>query len=403
MKPRSKLVIPLIIMLIVSVGFAISAVVPKLIAEESLANESSDTINQNYESEVGNSNPQVTSGIHFSSYEEQEKYINELMKNFSETSVVEQIEIPIVQKQDNEAVVPRNTPKYKNQFIAISFDGSYSQPRWKSLLKFSNEQELLGTNIHFTFFVSGVYLLSNSQKYSYTPPRLQQGKSNIGFGGSAKEINERFAIIKETSADGHEIASHANGHYGGSLWTYDEWMSEFNQFTTFISPITIPPVKGFRAPLLETNRSMYEALKNIGFTYDASGVADMNTAPRKDGFGIWHFPLVFLKLGNKNTLSMDYNHYIAQTQGQNILKKETLEWQHAYDEVYNSYISYFEHNYNSHRIPLNIGHHFSLWNDGVYYEALLDFAETVCGKPDVICGTYSELVHLLEANNLWFR
>jgi len=301
--------------------------------------------------------------------------------------------------QDKQEAIIKTDP-YKKQFIAMSFDGSYSLPQWENILKFSTEQKLLGTSIHFTFFISGVYLLPEDRKTEYTAPKQVPGKSNIGFGGSPDKVKERISLMEQAARDGHEIASHANGHYGGSTWSYEEWLSEFNQFDTFISIVDVPPVQGMRAPLLEKNTAMYQALHDVGQSYDTSDAAKMDKRPWKDAFDIWHFPLVFLTIGGKKTLSMDYNHYVVQTQEKDILKKGTPEWQKAYDEVYKAYIDYFDNNYNGNRIPLNIGHHFSLWNDGLYYQVLLDFAKNVCAKPDVICGTYSELVGLLEKNDL---
>jgi len=46
---------------------------------------------------------------------------------------------------------------------------------------------------------------------------------------------------------------------------------------------------------------------------------------------------------------------------------------------------------------LNIGHHFSSWNDGAYFDALTQFVEKVCGLDEVKCVTYSEYVKWLES------
>jgi peptidoglycan/xylan/chitin deacetylase (PgdA/CDA1 family) len=336
------------------------------------------------------------SNFHFSSYEEQEKYINEIMMGFEETAVVQKTQIvpaTPLQKQSAQQI-------YSKQFIALSFDGSYSLSRWKDLTQFSEQQKILGTNIHFTFFISGVYFIPTKTKSLYTGPGHTQGRSDIGFGGTISEIKQRINLIVEAVANGHEMGSHANGHYNGSSWSYQDWSDEFNQFEDFISEIPVPPMRGFRAPLLAINESAYQLLQEKGYFYDASGVASMNTPPWKDKYSIWHFPLVSLRVGNRQSLSMDYNHYMAQTNGVSTVHKGTPEWTQLYNDVYTAYTNYFEYNYTGRRIPLNIGHHFSLWNDGVYYEALLDFAKETCGKPDVVCGTYSELVKMLEENNL---
>ena len=49
-----------------------------------------------------------------------------------------------------------------------------------------------------------------------------------------------------------------------------------------------------------------------------------------------------------------------------------------------------------HAKPIHIGHHFFDYQSGAYREALLEFAQTVCGLPEVRCATYSTLANFLE-------
>ncbi len=42
------------------------------------------------------------------------------------------------------------------------------------------------------------------------------------------------------------------------------------------------------------------------------------------------------------------------------------------------------------RIPLQLGFHFTLMNDGAYWKALERFAEEVCVKADVVCTSYGD-------------
>ncbi len=300
----------------------------------------------------------------------------------------------------------------KTQFVALAFDGSKSPYFWRTLVDYSKEREKEGQHVRFTFFVSGVYFLTDAMKTLYLPPRHAAGASDIGLGGSVNEIDERIGLLNEAFENGHEIGSHVNGHWNGSAWTYDEWKQELDAFDRllFNAPENIgtsrdvavakEKVKGFRAPLLAINQNAYAALAATGYAYDTSGVAKMDAWPIKDGYGIWHFPLAYISLGGRNSLSMDYNHYLAQTNAKSTLKRGTPEWDRNYQQVYDAYMRYFENNYNGNRAPINIGHHFSLWNDGLYLEALLDFADEVCGKPHVYCGTYSELVEMLEKGEL---
>jgi len=47
---------------------------------------------------------------------------------------------------------------------------------------------------------------------------------------------------------------------------------------------------------------------------------------------------------------------------------------------------------------MHIGHHFSQMNGGAYWKAMQRIARYVRKKPDVICGTYKELLSFIEKN-----
>src|SRR5205814_1901595 len=62
------------------------------------------------------------------------------------------------------------------QFIVVSFDGSGGQklwPYWRWVAR--------RAHAHFTFLVSGVYLLDEARRALYHPPRHAAGRSDIGF------------------------------------------------------------------------------------------------------------------------------------------------------------------------------------------------------------------------------
>lgn len=151
---------------------------------------------------------------------------------------------------------------------------------------------------------------------------------------------------------------------------------------------------GFRAPLLGRNNSMYKALAAKGYIYDTSRVRNMNFWPQKSG-GVWDFPLASLRMAysKKKTLSMDYNLYVAQSKGKKGNPANFDNWE---NEVFDTYLKYFKSNYLGNRAPLDIGHHFSLWNGGIYWRAMKRFAQEVCHLPEVICGTYTDLVNFLD-------
>lgn len=307
------------------------------------------------------------------------------------------------------------------QFVALAFDGSKSLNFWQRSLDFAKETSNRIGPVRFSYFISGVYFLTESNKQTYVDPRdsTQAGRSAIGFGGTADELVGRIQYVDRALAESHEIASHANGHFDGASWNAAQWRLESAQFNRFIVNVfsinnlvnevfTTNWIRdwaqhfdrrfnGFRAPLLANNPSMRQVLKEFGFTYDTSQVADRNLWPRKTGEGLWQFPLAPLTIAGtaKRTLSMDYNFYMAQSNAQNAGNPELYA---QYEEqMVQTYLKYFKDSYEGNRSPINIGHHFSLWNGGAYWRAMKRFAEAVCGLPEVVCGTYRELENYLES------
>lgn len=287
------------------------------------------------------------------------------------------------------------------QFVILAFDGSYNLPFWKESRQFATDNSL-----KFTYFISGVYFIPNASKSGYDAPRNGAGKSAIGFGGTTDEIAERFEQLRLAASEGNEIASHANGHFDGSSWTEENWNSEFDQFDKIIfqgigvrAPANLGfgprDVVGFRAPQLGHSPGLFKTLPNKSYTYDTSKSGAANYWPEKKG-GVWNFPLAQLRIvgSGKATLSMDYNFYVADSRGEsNPAGKETYKKQ-----MVDTYMKYFEANYFGNRAPIHIGHHFSKWNGGAYWEAMQAFAKRVCGQPEVKCGTYKELVSYMESH-----
>jgi hypothetical protein len=281
------------------------------------------------------------------------------------------------------------------QFVLMSFDGSESIAMWESTLNFAKLLSQKSKPVSFTYFVSGVYFLNRAQSKSYMPPQNPVGTSKIGFSRSDSDIPKRVAEVNRALTEGHEIASHLNGHFNGSTWSEADWMSELNQYKDYVP---YGKLSGIRTPLLARNESLYKVIAASGLRYDASGVGKINDWPVRNKYGTWEIPLVtiFVPGVNKNTLSMDYNIYLLQTGGNDLLKRDTPGWVAAKNNVVSAYLAYFNRNYEGSRAPVVIGHHFSAWNDGLYWEAMKSFAEDVCGKPEVKCGTFSQLVDYLE-------
>ena len=179
---------------------------------------------------------------------------------------------------------------------------------------------------------------------------------------------------------------------------------------TFIFPKS--EIKGFRAPLLGHNDAMFKALENFKFLYETNKIFGQNRFPERGNSGndgtILNFPLYGVYVAGRNTIAMDYNLYVIQTGGKSVLEFKTPEWEKAYTEVLDGYLHYFYNHYNykskskgnsndGFRVPVTIGHHFSLWNDGLYWSVMKDFARQVCGKEKVVCGTGREYEAFLKS------
>jgi peptidoglycan/xylan/chitin deacetylase (PgdA/CDA1 family) len=301
------------------------------------------------------------------------------------------------------------------QFVIFSLDGSKSLEMWRDTREFAKKMNNEGKPIHFTYFINAIYLLTEENKDAYESPRGGRGVSKIGFAESEENIALRVEEIKKAYDEGHEIASHGAGHFSGQFWSEEEWGKEFTSFQNLISDVSknnsnvlIPDISflegqivGFRAPELGVNNSLYKTLKDFNFLYDASGIGLPDTQPTKDEYGIWHIPLNTIETGEWESLaiSMDYSLWILQSNGTEEAFKGTQLWDKYFNDVKNSYLEYFDRNYKNERAPVVIGNHFSLWNDGVYWEAMKSFAEEVCGKKEVYCVTFKEYVRYLNIKN----
>lgn len=294
------------------------------------------------------------------------------------------------------------------QYVLLAFDGSYNNAFWEESVNFAKTvKHADGSQIEFTYFVNPAYYIANAKKTAYKGPKSAAGSSAIGFGGSESEIATRVALTQKAFLDGHEIASHAVGHFDGSKWTSADWDIEFKAFDRFFffkngdegSPrsefdgIKAAKVVGFRAPQLGHSPGLFTTLANSGFSYDTSKIASTGYWPVRVN-DVWNFPLASLVLKNsgKRTLSMDYNHYIAHSKG--VSDPSNAAKYRA--DVLATYKAYFDKNYAGSRAPVHIGHHFSKWNGGAYWSAMKDFAAYACSKPNVKCVTYRKLVEFME-------
>lgn len=134
--------------------------------------------------------------------------------------------------------------------------------------------------------------------------------------------------------------------------------------------------KLYDAPELGQSSGLYQVLAEDQFRYDTSKVANENYWPQQEN-GIWNFPLGQLKtaLTRKNVVLMDYNFYYVHSRPRpNSSRAKFYE-----EDMFKTYMNYFQQNYQENRAPVHIGHHFSAWNSGAYWNAMFRFAEAVCG------------------------
>lgn len=290
------------------------------------------------------------------------------------------------------------------QYVLLAFDGSYNNDFWAESRKFAKDQDALGVKLRFTYFLNASYYIVRPKNQAYQPPHHAKGASAIGWGDSDADVAKRITQTNAAFEEGHEMGSHTVGHWDGSTWSADDWNSEFNQWDTLFFDTPHPGAPelsfakedsvGFRAPQLGHSPGLFTTLKAHNYRYDTSKIAATNYWPEKIG-GVWNFPLaqVVIPSTGKKTLSMDYNFYYTQSKG--VSKPENkAEYK---KQMLETYKAYFDANYNGNRAPVHIGHHFSKWNGGAYWEAMQEFAKYACSKPNVKCSTYKEFADFMDS------
>jgi hypothetical protein len=314
------------------------------------------------------------------------------------------------------------------QFVLISFDGSKSHNFWRETFRLSAEADA-----QFTYFISGVYFLMKKDRLSYIPPKRKAGSSDIGFAeNNLDDIKVRTELIWHglTNVEPSiEIGSHVNGHFDGSFWTYEEWFQEFSEFHRLVErvfsiypklntpfrndwqPALNAEIRGFRAPLLAGQNSTTAAvMEKFGYAYDAGQVL-RGKWPYKHTPNLWNVGLSRIALAGttRETVAMDYNVLYGQCNGvfnpKNNGECQTIDGptlDYFEKQTYLSYKQALLKNYYGNRMPLSIGHHFSLWNKGIYWKALQRFVRDVCKQPEVKCVSHMQLVNWMNEQNSKF-
>jgi hypothetical protein len=289
-------------------------------------------------------------------------------------------------------------------FVVVSFDGAGDLAlwaRWRAIAK--------QVNARMTFFLSGPYLYPGDHRTDYKPPFHKPGASEIGWGDPSSVLARR-TVLRDAIAEGHEIGTHANGHFCGPTgigrWTSAQWSAELGAFDqmvrtgpTLAAGKTVEPpfdpstVKGMRTPCLEGNRPAYRAaMVSRGMMYDASAPGYLTWPKKVDG--LWNFPLESVTLAGtkKTTLSMDYNLWYSQT-GTKVAPVTQVPALKA--QVLATYRQLLAKSRANGNPPLFLGNHFNRWNNSVYSDALTDFVKETCTQPDVRCVSNIELTSWL--------
>jgi hypothetical protein len=92
-------------------------------------------------------------------------------------------------------------------------------------------------------------------------------------------------------------------------------------------------------------------------------------------------------------IAMDYNLYVRHSGG---FERPSKADEFA-NRTYDAFRAAFDKQYAGTRIPLELGFHFALMNDGAYWNALEHFAGEVCVKQDVECISFRDYISRQDA------
>lgn len=295
-------------------------------------------------------------------------------------------------------------PAKRKQLVIVSFDGAHDNLLWEKSRAMAKR-----TGAHFTYFLSCTFLFPKSERAKYQAPHEKRGRSNVGFAPDKDDTILRLGEIWLAKLEGHDIGSHACGHFDGGKWSEADWKAEFAFFRDSLKnawqnagvgerepagwqDFVARDIKGFRAPYLSAGSGLVKALEAEGFRYDASLVTKGPALPVASGtiarFGL---PLIPEGTSGRPVIAMDYNLYVRHSKG-----KENPEKSGAFEEsTLKAYRDAFDRQYDGERIPLQLGFHFVEMNAGAYWRALDRFLTETCGKADVACVNYVEAMDIL--------
>jgi hypothetical protein len=310
------------------------------------------------------------------------------------------------------------------QFIAVSFDGAGWHEKWQYWFGIAKQ-----VPFHFTANLTGLYLIDEAHKDAYHGAGHARGTSSLGSWNTPGEVKQEILDLNKAYADGDEIATHFMGHFcsdnppGADVWTTADWNSDLDQFFDFwknyktlnddpnLPTLNVPAseVTGERTPCLEgTQEALYPALVAHHMDYDQSftrrGIVWPDRSPKYKiwNMGMAEFPMHGSIPGygpNHFQITMDYNFWYSQEfdpstgQMRNVSaaqsKADSEQVQATYQDMLDGSLA------GSHA-PLLLGNHFNDWNNNAYTVALGNFLLANCGKPDVHCVPFRDVVDWMK-------
>ncbi|KPI12745.1 hypothetical protein OV450_8378 [Actinobacteria bacterium OV450] len=300
------------------------------------------------------------------------------------------------------------------QFVVFSWDGAgeVGNGLFPRFLKVARDHRA-----SMTFFLSGLYLLPETKRHLYRPPKNRVGASDIGYLRD-ENIRGTLRYIREAWLDGHEIATHFNGHFcsgSGSVanWTSADWHEEIRQSVSFVANwrtntgfTGVDPLPfdyrreliGGRTPCLLGQEALLPTAVELGWRYDASSPGGLQTWPVKKA-GVWDFPLQGLPFPGHSfeVLSMDYN--ILANQSKNTTRGVPANYPAWRTQAIGAYVGGFRRAYETNRAPLFIGNHFEEWNGGIYMDAVEEAIKIMGNHKDVRLSSFRQFADWLDAQD----
>ena len=238
------------------------------------------------------------------------------------------------------------------QFVVMAFDNCTELERWQELTDFAAQMNKDGDRLHFTFFVSAINFIADASRATSTRAAPAPRRIADQFRRDARACAQARRLRQHVHGNGHEIASHAVGHFNGASWSVgrlgqgvprilagDSRECRAEQRACRDGKLAFPPseVIGFRAPYLAKGAGLYgpQAATAFATTPAASAIRCLAGEDRRR---------LALQSGEaadagsgKGTLSMDYNFFVAQSRAMTDPRRYEL----AREQMLQTYLNYF--------------------------------------------------------------